>query len=227
MAIICRQYSLLFIMTPRTACTAVGDLLLRHYGGEYLPAQDILDANGRTRIQQKHNTVPELLKNALLTEKEAASLLKFASVRNPFDSLVSLYVKQRSKYQPLLNDPDSWVNRSPVYARNMRYAVNHSFNQWLFKKCRKQIIKRLLGVPPSMFCNYTKDVDAVMRYENLAEDLRAVFMRAGIPADVPIPVVNRTNERTGKDYRSYYSRAAALAVRMAFFDDLKRYDYAF
>lgn len=227
MAIICREYGLLFIMTPRTACTAVGDLLLSHYGGEYLPAQDIFDKHGRIRIQQKHSTLSELLENTLLTKEEAGALLKFTSVRNPFDSLVSLYVKQRSKYQTLLDDPSSWVNRSPAYARSMKYAVSHSFNQWLFRKCRKQLVKRLLGVPPSMFCNYTEGVDVVMRYENLADELRAVFISGGIPADVSIPIVNRTNERAITNYRPYYSRAAAFAVRMAFSDDLKRYGYTF
>lgn len=225
MAILCRKYGLLFIMTPRTACTAVGELLLAHYGGEYLPAEDILDTDGRIRIQQKHSTLSELLENTLLTREEADSYLKFATVRNPFDSLVSLYVKQRSKYQPLLDDPNSWVNRSPAYARNMGYAVSHSFTKWLFRKCRKQLIKRLLGVPPSMFCDYTQGVDVVIRYENLAEELRAVFTRAGMPANAPIPTVNRTDERTAKNFRSYYSGAAGLAVRLAFSDDLKRYGY--
>lgn len=227
MAIICREFGLLFIMTPRTACTALGDLLLTHYGGEFLPTEDMLKQDGRLLAQKKHSTLRELLQNNLLTQEEAGSLLKFASVRNPFDSLVSLYLKQRSKYQPLLDDPNSWVSRSPTYARNMRYAATHSFSNWLFKKCRKQLLKRLIGEPPSMFCNYTRGVDVVMRYENLAEELRALFMRRGIPADFSIPVVNRTDERTSRNYRSYYSRAAVLAVRATFSDDLKRYGYTF
>ena len=44
MAIICRKYKLLFIMTPRTACTAIGELLCDHYDGEFLPGEDILDS---------------------------------------------------------------------------------------------------------------------------------------------------------------------------------------
>jgi hypothetical protein len=227
MAVICREHKLLFIMTPRTACTAVADLLLTHYGGEYLPAHDVLDARGRISLQKKHSTLSDLLANGLLTMKDAGSLLKFAAVRNPFDSLVSLYIKQRSKYQPLLNDPDSWVNRSPAYARNMRYAATHSFNQWLYRKCRKQLLKRLLGRPTSMFDDYTRGVDVVIRYENLAAELNALFVNAGIPAYAPIPVVNQTSERERKDYRLYYSRMSALAVRVAFPLDLKRFGYAF
>ena len=91
MAIICRQHGLLFIMTPRTACTAVGDLLCTHYGGEFIPSEDILDSHGFIAVQKKHSTLPELIKHKVLAPKEAKSLLKIAAVRNPFDSLVSLY----------------------------------------------------------------------------------------------------------------------------------------
>jgi hypothetical protein len=227
MAIICRDHGLLFIMTPRTACTAIGQLLCTHYGGKYLPSEDILDKDGCIRIQQKHSTLSELIENHLLSREDAARLLKFAAVRNPFDSLVSLYLKQRTKYQPLLLDPNSWVNRSPAYARNMRYASTHSFSAWLLKKCRKQLLKRLLGIPPSMFIDYTSGTDAVIRYENLQPELNAVLKKAGLTVKTSLPMVNRTTERESSDYRRWYSRATAAAVRLAFADDLRRYGYKF
>jgi hypothetical protein len=227
MAIICKKYNLLFIMTPRTACTAIGELLCEHYGGKFVPSEDILDPDGRISVQKKHSTLEELVKNKILTPGEAKSLLKVSAVRNPFDTLVSLYFKQRFKYQPLLSDPTSWVNRAPTYARNMRYAQKHSFNRWVFRKCTKQLAKRLLGVPPSMFVHYTKGTDLVMRYESIGQDLEAVFGRVGIKPRIGIPVVNRTDERNDRDYRSYYSQAAAVAVSLAFRDDVKTYGYKF
>jgi hypothetical protein len=227
MAIICKKYNLLFIMTPRTACTAIGELLCEHYGGKFVPSEDILDPDGRISVQKKHSTLEELVKNKILTPGEAKSLLKVSAVRNPFDTLVSLYFKQRFKYQPLLSDPTSWVNRAPTYARNMRYAQKHSFDRWVFRKCTKQLAKRLLGVPPSMFVHYTKGTDLVMRYESIGQDLEAVFGRVGIKPRIGIPVVNRTDERNDRDYRSYYSQAAAVAVSLAFRDDLKTYGYKF
>jgi hypothetical protein len=227
MAIICRKYNFLFIMTPRTACTAIGELLCERYGGEFLPADDILDSKGRIAIQKKHSTLKELLEHKILSAEESKSLLKVATVRNPFDTLVSLYFKQRYKYQPLLSDPTSWVNRSPAYARNMRYAQTHSFSQWLLKKCAKQLAKTLLGAPLSMFRDYTCGMDVVMRYENLSSELDAVFKRLGMPKGVAIPDINRTNERAQRDYRPFYSRASALAVQIAFWSDLKHYSYKF
>jgi|SRR5438105_9049841 len=227
MAVICREHGLLFIMTPRTACTAIGELLCKHYGGEFLPPQDILNGDGRISVQKKHSTLAELIRNHLLTAEEAGSLLKVATVRNPFDTLVSLYFKQRYKYRPLLDDPNSWVNRYPTYAKNMRYAQTHSFDAWVLRKCAVQAAKRLRGDPPSMFYNYTEGIDVAMRYETIGDDLRDVFSRAGMPTDVTIPSVNRTEERPAHGYNSFYSRWSRLAVSIAFSDDLRRYGYVF
>jgi len=227
MAIICRKYNLLFIMTPRTACTAIGELLCQHYGGEFLPSEDILDSKGFISVQKKHSTLSEILEHKLLTVEEAKSLLKIAAVRNPFDSLVSLYFKQRLKYRPLLGDPTSWVNRSPRYGEFMRYAQAHSFSQWIFKSCYRRIIKRLLGFRSSMYADWTEGMDMVLRYESIEKDLKDAFNRAGIEWKADIPKVNRTEERANRDYRSCYYRPAVLAVSLAFSDDLKTYGYTF
>jgi Sulfotransferase family len=214
-------------MTPRTACTAIGKLLCEHYSGEFLPAEDILDSDGFISVQKKHSTLAELLEHELLTVQEAESLLKVAAVRNPYDSLVSLYLKKRYKYQPLLADSSSWVNRLPSYAESMRYAQAHSFNAWIFKTCYKKVIKRLLGFRSSMFPEHTLGMDVVLRYESIEEDLKDAFSRAGIEWKADIPKVNRTEERENRDYRSFYSWPAALVVGYAYGHDLRTYGYRF
>ena len=214
-------------MTPRTACTAIGELLCERFGGEFIPSDDILDSRGLILVDKKHSTLSDLIKHKILTTEEAESLLKVAAVRNPFDSLVSLYFKQRSKYQPLLGDPASWVNRLPGYARNMSYARTHSFNRWVFKVCYRKLIKRILGFNPSMFAEHTRGVDMVMRYENIEADLTEVFRKAGMGSKADIPMVNRTHERADSNYRSFYSRVAELAVTLAYSRDLQMYGYRF
>jgi hypothetical protein len=227
MAIICREYGLLFIMTPRTACTAVGDLLCTHYGGEFIPAEDVLDSQGFISVQRKHSTLSELIRHKILAPEEAKSLLKIAAVRNPFDSLVSLYFKQKLKYQSLLADPSSWVNRSAGYAREMRYARAHTFNEWVFRMSYRKLIRRLLSGSASMFADYTRDMDVILRYESIERDLKEAFDRAGIPWKTKLPKVNRTDERSGRDYRKLYSHVAALTVKWAYDYDLKTYGYQF
>ena len=192
-----------------------------------MPAEDILDSRGFISVQKKHSTLPELLTHNLLTVREAKTLVKVAAVRNPFDSLVSLYFKQRLKYQPLLDDPSSWVHRLPGYAQSMRYAAAHSFNRWVLRVSYRKAMKRLLGMRSSMFADHTNGVDAIIRFESMEEDLKKAFNRAGIDWKADIPSVNRTDERTDRDYRSFYSRPAALAVAMAYSYDLKTYRYRF
>jgi hypothetical protein len=227
MAILCPKYRLLFIMTPRTACTAIGELLRKEFGGEFIPGEDILDSHGRISVGRKHKTLSQLIQHGLLTQRESESLLKVAAVRNPFDSLVSVYLKKRLMYKPLLTDPSSWVNRSPRYAEDMRYCQTRSFNAWIFRLCSRKIIRRLLGSRPSMFADYTRGMDVVMRFESIEKDLGEVFKRAGMASKVEIPVINRTEERKDRDYRSFYSRPAALMVRCAYSYDLKTYGYRF
>jgi hypothetical protein len=70
-------------------------------------------------------------------------------------------------------------------------------------------------------------IDVAMRYETINEDLRDVFGKAGMPADVTIPSVNRTEERPAREYSSFYSRWSRLAVSIAFSDDLRKYGYVF
>jgi Sulfotransferase family len=212
-------------MTPRTACTAIGELLRTQFGGEFIPAKEILDSRGRISVPRKHTTLSQLIQHGLLTVTESESLLKVAAVRNPFDSLVSEYLKKRFKYKPLLSDPSSWINRLPRFAEDIRYCQTHSFNAWIFRLCSKKIIKRLLRNQPSMFADYTEGMDVVMRYESIEKDLGEVFKRAGISSKAEIPVVNRTDERNDRDYRSFYSRPAALMVRCAYSYDLKTYGY--
>ena len=227
MAIICRRHGLLFIMTPRTACTAIGELLCTHYGGEFVPSEDVLDSRGFISVQKKHSTLSELIEHNLLTLEEAKSLRKIAAVRNPFDSLASLYFKQKLKYQPLLADLSSWVNRSPRYAEDMRYAQTHSFNEWVVKMSYRKLIKKLLRGRVSMFAEYTRGMDVVLRYESIERNLKEAFSRAGIVWKAELPKVNRTEERIAGDYRSLYSRAAALTVRFVYAYDLKTYGYQF
>lgn len=192
-----------------------------------MPAEDILDSRGFISVQKKHSTLSQLLAHNLLTAREAKSLLKVVAVRNPFDSLVSLYFKQRLKYQPLLADPTSWVHRSPGYTKSMRYAQRDSFNAWVFRVCYRKIVKRLLGLRASMFADYTNGADQVIRFESMEEDLKKVFERAGIDWKAGIPSVNRTDERTDRNYRSFYSWPATFAAATAYSYDLKTYGYRF
>lgn len=226
MAIICRSYRLLFLMTPRTACTAVGELLCREFGGEYIPKQDILDSKGFIQVQKKHCTLADIINHRLLTKEEAFSFLSFTTVRNPFDSLVSLYIKKKIDYKPLLSDRESWVYRLPGYARDMRFCQNNSFNAWIFRNFWKRVIKQIVGLDTSMYRPFTEGVDMIIHFEDLENGFRNVLKEIGVDYKNSIPLVNVTSDRS-KDYRIFYSRSARKIVELVFKRDLTRYGYDF
>jgi len=227
MAIICREYNLLYIMTPRTACTAIGEVLCEHLGGEYLPLEDMIDSKGFFLVQKKHCTLKDLLDNKLLSSEEASSLFKFTSLRNPFDSLVSLYVKKKDKYYPLLSDPESWVYRVPNYVEGMKFCRNHSFNTWIYKTFGRHLIKFILGRGRTSICDgFAQGAAEVIRFENLQNDFQRILDRTGIKKNLTIPRVNATGNRT-VDYRPYYSKLSRMMVEFILQNDLRKYGYRF
>ena len=227
MAILCRNHNLLFIMTPRTGCTAIGEMLCNELGGEYLPAEDILNDEGNIVVQKKHSTVRQLLDCDLLDRATCDSLLKFTAVRNPFDSFVSLYVKKSSRSEELLGDPESFVHRMPQYKEDVYYCATHSFDEWIANRFAVSRLERLFRKGRrSLFDRYTEGVDCVMRFENLQEDFDRLLHQAGVGKKLDIPRINPTTSRND-NYREYYSPESRAIIEYAFASDLKKYGYAF
>jgi hypothetical protein len=227
MAIICRDYRLLFIQAPRTGCTAIEVLLVKRFGGEPLPATDILDAHGFARVQSKHCTVTQLLSEGLLPQDYASRFTTFTTVRNPFDSLVSLYVKKRDKYHKDVADPSSWVHKVRGYVEDIEFCRTHTFSEWAEKRYAVNRLDRLLGKGRrSLYGRYTAGVSVVMRFERLQQDFEALMRNVGIHDDVTIPVTNRTTQR-GATYHEYYTPETRKLIEYVFQQELEHYGYSF
>ena len=227
MAIICREFRLLFIQAPRTGCTAIATLLNEQFGGEQLPSQDILHSDGTFDVPKKHCNVPQLLSRKLIPEDYSSTVYTFTSVRNPFDSLASMYVKKREKYQPLLADTSSWIYRVRGYVEDMHFCRTHSFEEWLQHHYHVGWSERLLGRGQrSLSEKYTRGVHRVLRFERLQSDFEQVMRSVGITRDVTIPKINSTQTRR-ESYQSYYTPAARKLVESVFKPDLQKYGYSF
>ena len=201
--------------------------LQEQLGGEFLPPSDVIDACGNVLLVHKHNTLDQLFDAGLLTQAQAQRLFKFAGVRNPFDSLASLYVKKKHEYQKNMADPNSWVHRKPGYVEDMRFCRNHSFDEWIARHYRASTLKRLLGRGRrSMYRRFTAGMDFVIRFEQLHSDFSEALRRAGVTRHLELPTFNVTGHRV-HDYRSYYSAASRRAVEHTFRIDLRRYGYQF
>jgi len=227
MAILSQTHRLLFVMTPRTGCTAIGRLLEDSLGGEYLPPDNILDERGYFLVQRKHCTLPQLLAHGILTEAQRRSLFVFGAVRNPFDSLVSLYTKLATGYQPSLQDPNSWVHKVKGYAESMEYCRTHTFTEWLEQRYARSVWDRLKGAgKKKLNAPYVDGVDFVMRFENLQHDFGKALRQVGVTQTLTIPSINRTANRD-KDYRRYYTPSTRRLVEYALDRELVQFGYEY
>lgn len=241
MAIISRERGYLFLMAPRTGCTAIGErVLIAELDGAYFPNADVLDARGLVVAAKKHSTLADLRRATLLTDAEAQSLVVFTAVRNPFDSLVSQYVKMRTSYADLLHDPTSFVQRDPVYRESMQQAQQMGFGEWVaaryVRRGPKQIARRSTWRSPGawlrrgwvgprhMYDGFLHGAHHVMRFERLQQDFDAVLALLGLPSH-PIPTWNVTEAKGS--YRDYYDNATRELVAHVFAPDLRRFGYAF
>jgi hypothetical protein len=227
MAILCRPYGLLFIQAPRTGCTAIENLLLARFGGESLPAADLFGGDGYIRVGKKHCTIAQLLEEGLIPADYNRELVTVSTVRNPYDSLVSLYVKKRETYHKWMNDPDSWIHKVKGYVDDMEFCRTHSFEEWLAKRYTVGRFNALFGRGRrSLYGKYTAGVAHVMRFERLQQDFELVMRRVGIQEDVTIPLINVTSQRKAS-YQSYYTPRAREIVEYVFRPELDQYGYGF
>jgi hypothetical protein len=227
LAIICRDHRLLFIQAPRTGCTAIARVLIERFRGEQLPAQDVLNADGSFRVPKKHCSLRQLVESRILTESDASQLVSFTAIRNPFDSLASMYVKKRDKYQPLLADTNAWIYKVPGYVADMEFCRTHSFSEWLEKHYGVSWLDRLLDRGHrSLHERYTRGVKHVIKFERLQQGFEQVMFSVGVVRDLDVPKFNAT-PRKGSTYQTYYDDEARRLVEYVFREDLRRWGYSF
>lgn len=219
MAIICKDYNLLFIMNPRTGCTALGGLLKSNYNGSYIPSSDITDKSGKVVVQSKHTTIPQIREYNLMGDEELKKFKKFTSVRNPFDSLVSLWTKKKYKYSKELNDPNSIVHRLPGYKKDMEFIQNNNFSDWIVEFFSKR-------KNPTINAKHVSGVDRWLRFENLQADFDELLWSLGIDNESKISKANVTDNRAS-EYRDYYDSKARRVVEDKFAIELMIFGYEF
>lgn len=219
MAVISRRNGYLFLLAPRTASTAVGDVMCKQLGGKFIPERDLLDEHGKLIVERKHSTARLLVDAGLLLRQDVTDLFVITAVRNPFDSLVTWWVKKRTSYVPLLDDPNSFIHRSKSAVADIRFVMDHTFDEWVTRNYAD-------AVPRSMYAEWLEDADFVMRFEKLQHDFEEAMGRVGIDQVPVIPVLNPTEARDA-DYRSYYTPQSRHLAARAFAPDLERFGYRF
>lgn len=222
MAVLSRRVGYLYLAAPRTGCTAVGDILCKERFGHWFPEHDVTDEDDKVVVPRKHTTVTELVDHGLLSKQGLENLFVFTAVRNPFDSLLSLWVKKRTTYQPLLDDPDSFVHWDPNFAEDMEFVRDHTFSEWIERQYARF---ENGGRRRQLYSPFLRRVDHVMRYERLQSDLDAVLTHLG-SEPIEIPLLNPTEGRDS-DYRTHYTPRARQIIETVFAADLEQFRYSY
>jgi len=246
MAIICREHKLLYILVPGTGSSSLGNILLKEFGGEWLPKQDILNRNSKKVLDRKHNTIQQLISFNLVTEEELQSYWKFANIRNPFDRYATQYERLVGNWiqQRIHSDnSDSWFNRSGESYREqllketnqkIEEAKNIGFDKWLCKKLnqtkafKEHKINNSNNLNLSELYPFTVGIDRVVRSEYLEQDFNFLLKEANIIKEQDKIVIPHTNKTEGKkSYQQYYARRTRNMLENLFGQELAIFNYNF
>jgi len=196
------QKRFLFVHIPKTAGNSIQSVL-RDYSEDQLIAlrkeQDGIERFGLRSTKykiKKHSTLNEY--HRALGEEQFRDLYKFTCVRNPWDRMVSYY------FTPTQN-PETWNKKK--------------FREIISKAVSLADYLRLDNGEGDPFAN----VDCIMRFENLADEFRAVCDTIGIPP----PALPRYNRSSRDHYSKYYDDELRELVRARFAAEIERFNYRF
>jgi hypothetical protein len=196
------QKSFLFVHIPKTAGNSIQSILRDYSEDELVALRDEQDGVERFGLRnpkykvRKHSTLAEY--KAALVEVQFGQLYKFTCVRNPWDRMVSLY-----------------------------FTPTQNMGAWDRKKFRK-VISKALSVADYLRLSKGKEdpfrnVDFIMRFENLSDDFRTVCRALGI-SPAALPQYNRSSR---EHYSKYYDDELREWVRTRFAAEIERFGYAF
>lgn len=223
-----RRY--MFFANPQTASKAVAQALIKHLDGEHFPRKTRKAvAEGKVLERNYHGTYDDLVAAGLMSAPELDALFKFCAVRNPFDLLVSRYLKrQRSIIEDDKEVGMGWAKSRPGVLASMEAARDKSFADWLQHELGQVAARgRTVQAP----FKYLDHADVVMRFEALQEGFEQVLDRLGVAERIEVAPRNVTGERQAEGskqhYTTYYDAAGRKLVEQVYAPLLERFGYTF
>jgi hypothetical protein len=231
MAVYSAERKYIFFANPQTASKAIALTLRQKLGGVALPDREIT-RNGKLVARLHHTTYSQILAAGLLTEEQLSKLFKFTCVRNPYDQLVSKYIKYCFRQG---DDPTRYPWLDGVEAA----APDNSFPQWLvWLSKRFEEIDKLAKGP----LDFLDHADLVIRFEALQEGFDEFLRHIGVTEPMSVTEYNITKGRVEgeaaaaeiakpkkkkKNYTEYYDTACVDIVEKMYEPILRRFNYRF
>lgn len=232
MAVYCAHHKLIFFANPQTASKAIALTMRERLGGVNVPPDGSLYDGDRLVVRKHHATYTQLVEAGLMSAAQLDALLKFTCVRNPFDQMVSKYLKYVDRVDTKSTKKAAWrKDAANLKAKQDAGVTNPDFAAWLeflFKTFDK------VGKMESGPLNFLNHADHVIRFEKLADGFAEVQRQAGIAEPVAIIEHNVTAARVEapgtkvkKRYTDYYDPASVALVEKTYAEVLQRFGYRF
>lgn len=201
--IISHKYKFIFIKTTKTAGTSIEVFLSTHCGPLDIvtPIIPHVAPHVAQNADGYYNHIPGHVIREKVLPQHWDSYFKFCVERNPWDKTISHFHMTKSR-----DDPGLSFER---YLSKMRFPVDYP--------------KYTEPSNPSHVI-----VDKVLRYEDLLEDLSAVFKHIGIPFAGSLGVNAKSEYRTDRrHYKDVYTPEQAALVGQQFKQELLLHGYTF
>ena len=226
MAVYSRKHNYLFLASPQTGSKAINKTLLEQLDGEQVPKSDVRK-NGKVVANKHHTTIKMLVNSELLTRDDINAAFKFVGVRNPFDLLVSRYMKLKGRFAAE-GEKANWAKKNQALTERVQMANNLDFPQWLKEVHAEFLSGERTFKGPMLFLD---GVDHVIRFEQLQEGFDEAMKKIGIPHKVEVAQYNVTTERVAggkkKDYREFYDADSVALVEKLYAPVIERFGYRF
>jgi len=226
LAVYSTRHNYIFFANPQTASKAIARTLQEELEGKPIPEREIT-RGGELLVKKHHATWQQLQDAGLMTRMQLDALFKFTSVRNPYDLLVSRYLKRKGRF---VNEPDKyrWVQDNPRIKASMEAARELPFPEWLAGQLQRLREKDKTVKGP---LEYLDHADYVIRFEALQAGFDEVLKQLGIVEPIAIVSENVTSERAEgsakRHYTEFYDDASRALVSRVYAPIIERFDYRF
>lgn len=231
MAVYSEEYKYIFFANPQTASKAIAKTLRERLSGRALPDRE-LTRNGKLVARVHHTTYAQIVDAGLLSEEHLAKLFKVTCIRNPFDQLVSKYIKYCDRNG---NNPAKY----PWLEGASAPLPENSFPQWIewLGKRFEEMDKIAKG--PMDFLDHA---DHVIRFESIQAGFDEFMRHIGVTEHLSVTEYNITKARAEggasapdattvkkkkKNYTEYYDEKCIDVVQKLYEPILTRFNYKF
>lgn len=209
------QKRFLFIHVPKTGGNSIQNILRSYSEDEIVTLAKHQDGIERFEVRNrkynitKHSTLSHY--KSVLDSKTYHSLFKFATIRNPWDMMISYYFSpNRAIKEWNREDFVALVDSVPTLRH---FICERSFSERASEKIGKKTIKQKLG----------KNIDFLIRFERLGADFEAVCKKLNISCS-RLPKRNSSNR---SHYSTYYDEELKELVRIKFNEEIIIGNYTF